>query len=297
MITHLAAAAASCNTGTWRRSGNAAGTSRSRLRCPRPVTTSATACFPRWSSSPSSSSSPGPRRGGRRAGPPPRPARGPAMTEAAQRKAVAKPPSRLPVSGRCCGPGSPWARSWLPRPCCTAWCCRSACTGSSARLLTAVLIVALAVVLAELTRRHHRTVAGHAIRHGKRGAVATARHARRHGGTALQVAGGEGRSPLGEPGAPAPDVPQAPRRGRKTPPRKRPRKRKPPAPGTAPDAPPPDSTPNGGTTSMTVSKIAPERRARRTAARTGGNIPPRGGRSSPRPPTSSPKTTASCSTG
>ena len=52
--------------------------------------------------------------------------------------------------------------------------------------ITAVLIVALAVVAAELTRRHHRTVAGHAIRHGKRGAVATARHARRHGGTALQ---------------------------------------------------------------------------------------------------------------
>jgi hypothetical protein len=34
--------------------------------------------------------------------------------------------------------------------------------------LTFLLIVALAVVLAELTRRHHRTVAGHAARHGKR---------------------------------------------------------------------------------------------------------------------------------
>ena len=30
---------------------------------------------------------------------------------------------------------------------------------------------------------------------------------------------------------------------------------------------------DGGTTSMTVSKIAPERRARRTAARTGGSMP------------------------
>jgi hypothetical protein len=34
--------------------------------------------------------------------------------------------------------------------------------------LTFLLIVALAVVLAELTRRHHRTVAGHAARHGRR---------------------------------------------------------------------------------------------------------------------------------
>ena len=47
--------------------------------------------------------------------------------------------------------------------------------------LTVVLIVALAVVLAELTRRHHRTVA----RHGRRGAVAAAGHARRHGRTVL----------------------------------------------------------------------------------------------------------------
>jgi hypothetical protein len=38
--------------------------------------------------------------------------------------------------------------------------------------------------------------------------------------------------------------------------------------------PAPDHTDtNGGTTSMAVSKIAPERRARRTAARTGGTIP------------------------
>ena len=55
--------------------------------------------------------------------------------------------------------------------------------GFAGAAITAVLIVALAVAVAELTRRHHRTVAGHAIRHGKRGAVASARHARRHGGT------------------------------------------------------------------------------------------------------------------
>jgi len=55
--------------------------------------------------------------------------------------------------------------------------------GLADAVLTVVLIVALAVVLAELTRRHHRTVAGHVIRHGRRGAAATARHARRHGST------------------------------------------------------------------------------------------------------------------
>ena len=49
--------------------------------------------------------------------------------------------------------------------------------------MTVVLIVALAVVLAELTRRHHRAVAGHVIRHGRQGASAAARHARRHGST------------------------------------------------------------------------------------------------------------------
>jgi hypothetical protein len=39
-------------------------------------------------------------------------------------------------------------------------------------------------------------------------------------------------------------------------------------------APPPEHTDtDGGTTSMTVSKIAPERRARRAAARTGGGVP------------------------
>jgi hypothetical protein len=41
-----------------------------------------------------------------------------------------------------------------------------------------------------------------------------------------------------------------------------------------PDAPPPEHTDtDGGTTSMTVSKITPDRRARRTAAHTGGSVP------------------------
>jgi hypothetical protein len=56
--------------------------------------------------------------------------------------------------------------------------------GFLAAVLTFVLLLAAGVALAELARRHRRTVAGYAIRHGKRGAAATARHARRHGGTA-----------------------------------------------------------------------------------------------------------------
>ncbi len=132
------------------------------------------------------------------------------------------------------------------------------------------LIVLAAVTLAEVVRRHHRTVGRYALKHGKRGAVATGRHARRHGGTALRwltakaACRWENREhrPVmflrlrGEPEDPAADtVPGAEAA----------------APGTAPDAPPPDDT--GGTASMTASKIAPQRRARRAAARTGGPVP------------------------
>ena len=59
-------------------------------------------------------------------------------------------------------------------------------------ILTFLLIIALAVVVAELTRRHHRTVAGHAARHGRRAigygrrqSAAGARLAGRHGRTGL----------------------------------------------------------------------------------------------------------------
>jgi len=145
-------------------------------------------------------------------------------------------------------------------------------------VITFALIVALAIAAAELTRRHHRAVAGQVIRHSRRGAAATARHTRRHGRTALRH-GGTGlrwlaakaasrwenrqHRPLmflrlrGEPEDPAAET--APGAAAS-------------APGAAPDAPPPDDT-DGGITSMTVSKIAPERRARRAAARTGGSVP------------------------
>ena len=136
---------------------------------------------------------------------------------------------------------------------------------------TWALLTVLAVVVVDLLRRHHRAIGRGAVRYGKRGAVATARHTRRHGRTvrtwlvsrALPRWENREHRPLmfrrlrGEPEDPAAETtPEAEAA----------------APGTAPDAPPPDDT-DGGTTSMTVSKIAPERRARRAAARTGGSIP------------------------
>jgi hypothetical protein len=53
-------------------------------------------------------------------------------------------------------------------------------------LATWALLTVLAVVVAEMLRRHHRAIGRHAVRYGKQGAVATARHAHRHGGTALR---------------------------------------------------------------------------------------------------------------
>ena len=50
-------------------------------------------------------------------------------------------------------------------------------------LATWALLTVLAVVVTELLRRHHRAIGRHAVRYGKRGAVATARHAHRHGRT------------------------------------------------------------------------------------------------------------------
>jgi hypothetical protein len=136
-------------------------------------------------------------------------------------------------------------------------------------LATWALLAVLAIAAGELLRRHHRAIAGHAARHGKRGALAAARGTRTgaQSATAWLVAkaasrwAGREHQPLmfrmlREPAGPAAEpVLEA----------------EPPAPGTAPHA-PPDNT-DGGTTSMTTSKIAPERRARRTAARTGSSIP------------------------
>ena len=51
---------------------------------------------------------------------------------------------------------------------------------------TWALLMVLAVAVVELLRRHHRAIGRNALQYGKRGALATAGHARRHGGTVLR---------------------------------------------------------------------------------------------------------------
>jgi hypothetical protein len=135
--------------------------------------------------------------------------------------------------------------------------------------LTFLLIVAVAVVLAELTRRHHRAV----LRHGGRLSAAGARRVRRRGSGVLAwlaaKAGswwaGRGHQPLmfrklREPEGPAEPAPAK-------------EEEEEPAPaGTS--TPSPDD-PDGGKASMTASpsRIKTEHRAQRAAARSGGSVP------------------------
>jgi hypothetical protein len=192
------------------------------------------------------------------------------MTQAAQRQAAARPASRLPVSRPVLWTGIALGAFLAAEALLHGLILPLGLNAIISAAITVVLIVALAVVLAELTRRHHKAVAGHAIRYGKRGAAATGRHARRHGSTALawlvSTAGSRWenrpRQPLmfrklrGQPeGAAAEEVPAEE--------------------GDQEAVPDPSgtSTPDGGTDSMTASKITPERRARRAANRSGGTVP------------------------
>jgi hypothetical protein len=162
-------------------------------------------------------------------------------------------------------------------------------------LATWALLTVLAVVAVELLRRHHRAIRRRAVRYGKRGAVTTARHARRHGGTALRwlvsraAPRWENREhrPLmfrklrGEPESPAAEAEDG-EDGEAGDPDGRTFSWSPEAsPSSWPTdhldnngKPAPEQTDtDGGTTSMKASRMAPERRARRTAARTGGSMP------------------------
>ncbi len=205
------------------------------------------------------------------------------MTEAAQGKTPAKPPGRLPVSAPVLWTGLALgtflAAQALAHGIRLPW--RGGMGGFASGTVTVALLLIAGVVLVELARRHHRTVARHAKRgaiatagYGKRGAITTARHAHRHGRTALgwlvaktaprwesrehrplmfRRLRGEAEDPAAEttPGAEAA------------------------APGAASKAPPPDDT-HGGTTSMTTasaSRIKTAHRAQRAAARTGGTVP------------------------
>jgi len=175
-----------------------------------------------------------------------------------------------------------------------------------------VLIVLAAVTLAELTRRHHKTAGKYAIRQGKRGALATSRRARRHGRALITRAAAwagprwQGRRSAG-PGSDPAAVP--PRRvcaacgnpeGGKFGPLVTYQEEGPeggtylihrahfedpstgyhgqpydPAAGTPAAGHLTGTTPGGTMTqpARPVSRITPDRRARRTSTQTGGSVP------------------------
>jgi hypothetical protein len=96
-------------------------------------------------------------------------------------------------------------------------------------IATWALLTVLTVVAVELLCRHHRAIGRHAARYGKRGAVATATHARRHGETALRRLVARA-APRWENRERQPLMFRKLRGKPETPPRTRPRKRKPPHP-------------------------------------------------------------------
>ena len=218
------------------------------------------------------------------------------MTEAARRKAVAKPPRRLPVSAVVLWTGLALG-TFLAVLALTHGVMLPGLNGFLAAVLTFVLLLAAGVALAELARRHHRTAA----RHGRRGAIAAAGHARRHGRTVrtwlVSKAGPRWEQRVHRPlmfaragNRPASNSETTATTDGGTPVTSFDKC----CPGAARCHCPPGcpctcgpcdcsrfrargsgsaTGSNGGTTSMTVSKIAPERRARRAAARTGGSVP------------------------
>ena len=158
-------------------------------------------------------------------------------------------------------------------------------------LTTWALLALVAVAAGELLRRHHRAIAGHVARHGKRGALAAARGTRTGARSATAWLAVKA-APRWEKREHWPLLFRKVRADEVTGTRRLDGK---PETGAdkrffglresgytgpinqdgyaVPDAPPPEhADTDGGTTSMTTSKIAPERRARRTAARTGGSI-------------------------
>ena len=170
-------------------------------------------------------------------------------------------------------------------------------------LATWTLLIILAITAAELLRRHHRALARHAARHGKRGALFTYRHSRRGALAAGRGARRGSQSALGYlarkaaarwqnrehrplmftrhsgPASQTPAGTAGPASTAVTAPMP------PPPSGTAPGAgsPPPegkttmaDTIINDDTTrarQRASGRIPPAHRARHTAARTGGAMP------------------------
>ena len=114
------------------------------------------------------------------------------MTEAARRQ-VPKPARRLPVSAPVLWAGIALG-TFLAVLAVRYGVMLSLFGGFADAILTFLLLVAAGVGLAELTRRHHRTVARHAVRHGKRGASAAYRGTRRHGGRGAAFVAAQARA-------------------------------------------------------------------------------------------------------
>ena len=98
------------------------------------------------------------------------------MTQAAPRQA-AKPAGRRPVSGLALWLGLALG-TFLAVAAVTHGVMLPGFGGFLDAVLTFVLFLAVGVVLAELTRRHHRAALEHGWRYGRRGGRAAARHAR-----------------------------------------------------------------------------------------------------------------------
>ena len=188
------------------------------------------------------------------------------MTEAEQRNPAARGPDRWPpVSGPALGAGIALG-TFLAIEAVRHGVILPLFSGFANGLLTFFLFIVAGMVLAELTRRHHRTVARHGWRHGKRGASAAYRGARKHGARGARFAAGKARAqwaawrtPPGDPASSDDDLYAAFS-----------------TPGGQDTAPPASTKPpTEGNTSMPASpsKITPDRRARRTAARSSGSIP------------------------
>jgi hypothetical protein len=158
-------------------------------------------------------------------------------------------------------------------------------------LLVYALIVGAAITVAELTRRHHKTARKYVARQGKRGALAAGRTARSRWRALTAWAAARWQARQAREAAPAsPEDPDAEQ------PAPRPTRRPDGEPETAADkrffdlresgyTGPIDQdgyavdehTPTGGSTMAAQpahsSRISPDRRARRAAARSGGTVP------------------------
>jgi hypothetical protein len=189
------------------------------------------------------------------------------MTEAAQRKPAAKPARRLPV-------GAPVLWTGVALGALAAVVAlthgvmlqlfgnRTFLAGALNVVVLTAVFIAAGVVLAELTRRHHRAAARTGWHHGKRGTSAACRGVRRHGVRGAGFVAGHARARW----TAWREVPDAPD---ETDPVPLSAEWGVPVPDPIPSPDPQSPNPTGGTTMTGTTQ--PATRARRTAAN--GGVP------------------------